>query len=91
MCLPQSIEIFRFLEDGSSTPAPASKPKETPAPAPVANKTATRGRGAASRGGKYYQRGGSRSATASDAAVNQDGTQEPAERKGVYPLRDGFT
>jgi len=46
-------------EDRPSTPPPPSAEPATPAPAPRSQQTRTRGRGGpASRGGRYYQRGG---------------------------------
>ena len=65
-------------EDGSPAAAPAPA-KKTPAPATEApKKTSTNARtGPASRGGKYYARGGGR--PAGDGNPNQDGIQDAGE------------
>lgn len=65
---------FSFSDDAPATPAPVKKEEPTAAPAAAAARgTATRGRGGpASRGGKYYPRGGKPQSKDASAPVTED-------------------
>ena len=83
------------LDDASrpASPSPAAPAKQTPAPAPAATRgtqKAARG-GPASRGGRYYQRGGKSSGTTPDAAATAENAEEnanaePRKRRGKFSL-----
>jgi len=83
-----SKNLFALLdEDPQDAPAaPASKQESTSVETPSGNKTQNqqRGKGPASRGGRYYQRGGkSSSATATGTAENaeENGSAEPRKKR----------
>src|SRR5262245_7755407 len=74
--------LSNAAEDTSRPPTPAPKPaKDSPAPpAPPASRGAQRGRGGpASRGGKYYQRGGRSGPKESPSANPPEESTPPIE------------
>lgn len=68
-------------EDSNPSPAPAKKAE----PAPEAPKPKPAARTPASRGGKYYARGGARPVVG-EGNPNQDSIQEPAKRCEIVSI-----
>jgi len=79
-----SKNLFALLdEDSQDAPAPAPNQEAAPQTPPSGNKSQNqRGKGPASRGGRYYQRGGKQSTTAAagEAAEENAGT-EPRKKR----------
>jgi plasminogen activator inhibitor 1 RNA-binding protein len=73
--------FLRTITDDGSSPAPAAP--VTKAPTPAAPAASTRGNankprgGPASRGGKYYARGGAKTGDGA-GNLNQNGVEEPS-------------
>lgn len=86
-----SKNLFALLDEDvpETTSAPPSKQDSSPAQAPSGNnrsQTQQRGRGPASRGGRYYQRGGKSTNAPTDAApsgenAEENGNSEPRKRR----------
>lgn len=84
-CLPHSCRKFPPLADTSrpSSPAPATQKNE--APSSQATRTGAKPKGHASRGGRYYSRGGKPKDSTQDGQDETPAGDERAPKKGESP------